>query len=105
MNPFIRFTIGGNFYIEVLVMGNGKKKYLNKGKSGTQQITDVLVNMESNETKIFKKQLRCEIYESYFQLMEEYFHIEVWDKASWTLNQFVGYESILLHDIANGVSK
>jgi hypothetical protein len=37
--------------------------------------------------------------------MEEHFHIEVWDKANWSLNTFVGYESLLLHDVANGPVK
>lgn len=37
--------------------------------------------------------------------MEEHFHIEVWDKAAWSLNTFVGYESLLLHDVANGPVK
>jgi hypothetical protein len=37
--------------------------------------------------------------------MEEHFHIEVWDKANWSLNTFVSYESLLLHDVANGPVK
>ena len=37
--------------------------------------------------------------------MEEHFHIEVWDKANWSLNTIVGYESLLLHDVANGPVK
>lgn len=39
---------------------------------------------------------------SYNQLRHEQFHIEVWDKAAWTLNTFLGYESMLLEDVANG---
>jgi hypothetical protein len=37
--------------------------------------------------------------------MEEHFHIEVCDKANWSLNTFVSYESLLLHDVANGPVK
>jgi hypothetical protein len=37
--------------------------------------------------------------------MEEHFHIEVWEKANWSLNTFVSYESLLLHDVANGPVK
>jgi hypothetical protein len=42
---------------------------------------------------------------SYNQLSREHFHVEVWDKATWTLNTFLGYESILLADVANGMIK
>jgi hypothetical protein len=63
---FIRFTIGGNFYIEVLKLGSGASKYLYKGKSGNQQISDVIRYLEPNQTKLFKKSMNCEVYQSYF---------------------------------------
>ena len=66
INPFIRFTIGGNFYIEVLQLGNGAKKYLYQGTSGNQQISDVIRYLEPNHTKLFKKSMKCEVYKSYF---------------------------------------
>jgi hypothetical protein len=66
INPFIRFTIGGNFYLEVLKLGSGAIKYFYKGKSGNQQISDVIRYLEPNQTKLFKKSMNCEVYQSYF---------------------------------------
>ena len=34
--------------------------------------------------------------------MEEHAHIEVWDKNGFFLNTFLGYESLLLLDVAGG---
>ena len=40
---------------------------------------------------------------SYFQLMEEHLHIEVWNSGGFfSLNTFLGYESLRLLDIASG---
>ena len=39
---------------------------------------------------------------SYFRLMQERLHIELWDKETFSLNRFIGYFSIPLVDIANG---
>lgn len=39
---------------------------------------------------------------SYNQLKHEHFHIEVWDKAAWSLNTFIGYESLSLIEVVNG---
>lgn len=105
LNPFIRFTVGGTYCIEVLVLGDGKKKYLHTGKPGLQKITDVVSNLECNKSKLFRMQIKCQVRMSYNQLSHEHFHVEVWDKATWTLNTFLGYESILLADVANGMIK
>lgn len=105
LNPFIRFTVGGTYCIEVLVLGDGKKKYLHTGKPGLQKITDVVSNLECNKSKLFRMHIKCHVKMSYNQLSHEHFHVEVWDKATWTLNTFLGYESILLADVANGMIK
>ena len=40
---------------------------------------------------------------SYFQLMEEHLHIEVWNSGGFfSLNTFLGYESLRLLDVASG---
>ena len=105
LNPFIRFTVGGTYCIEVLVLGDGKKKYIHSGKPGLQRITDVVSNLESHKSKLFRIHIGCQVKMSYNQLSHEHFHVEVWDKATWTLNTFLGYESILLADVANGMIK
>lgn len=38
-------------------------------------------------------------------MSQQHLHIEVWDKAAWSLNTFVGYESVPLIEIASGPIK
>lgn len=48
LNPFIRFTIGGTYCIETMMLDKGEKKYLRKGKPGPVVISDVLSYLETN---------------------------------------------------------
>ena len=102
INPFLRFTIGGTYCIETLVLGDGEKKYLHKGSPGPMKISDLVSYLEPNKSKLFRMSIRCDVNQSYESLSQEHFHIEVWDKAAWSLNTFLGYESILLSEIASG---
>jgi hypothetical protein len=65
LNPFLRFTIGGTYCIETLVLGDGKKQYLQKGTSGPQKISDKVSYLESNKSKLFRMQLHTEVKLSY----------------------------------------
>ena len=105
INPFIRFTIGGDYTIETLVLGDGSKKYLHSGSPGPMKISDVVSYVEPNKNKPFRMSIKTEVTQSYESLSREHFHIEVWDKAAWSLNTFLGYESLLLQDVARGTIK
>ena len=65
-------------------------------------MTHAIRYLEANGTEVFDSNITAEIQASYFQLMEEHVHIEVWDKNAILLNTFLGYDSLLLHDVANG---
>lgn len=58
LNPFLRFTIGGTYCIETLMLDKGEKKYLHKGTPGPQRITDQLSYLESNKSKLFKSHIK-----------------------------------------------
>jgi hypothetical protein len=105
LNPFVRFTIGGTYYIETITLDQGKKTYVHHGTPGTQRITDLVSYLEPSKCKSFKQSLTSDVKLSYNQLRAEHLHIEVWDKAKWSLNTFVGYESLPLIDIASGPIK
>lgn len=76
--------------------------YLPKGTKGIIQMTDKLSYLDSGASGTFQAKIESTIYASYFQMMEQHFHIEVWDTNSFTLNSYLGYESIPLIDIARG---
>jgi len=48
IDPFIRFIIGGNYYVEVKKRGKDDTIYLNYGKLGIIHCTDVTKFMEAN---------------------------------------------------------
>ena len=102
MNPFIRFTIGGDYYVDIKELANKSKIYLPHGEKGVVQMTHVLRYLEPGMTEVFSSVIESSIQSSYFQLMEEHVHIEVWDKNGFLLNSWLGYESLLLFDVANG---
>lgn len=76
--------------------------YLEKGTKGVVQMTDMISYLDSGASGTFESKIEAMIYASYFQMMEQHFHIEVWDTNSFTLNSYLGYESIPLIDIAQG---
>ena len=54
---------------------------------------------------MLKHRQQNQIRASYFQLMEQHLHIEVWDYNRLWFNSFVGYESIELMAIADGTTR
>jgi len=50
-------------------------------------------------------EIETEFRQSYFTLMEQRLHVEVWDKESLWPNKFLGYASIPLIDIIQGSVK
>lgn len=76
--------------------------YLPQGRKGITQVTDVIKYLEPNSTQVFTSRISNKIECSYFQLLEEHIHIELWDSERWFLNRFLGYESLRLIDVVQG---
>ena len=102
IDPFIRFIIGGNFFIEVKKRGKDEVIYLPQGDLGIVHSTDVINFVEGSEFRLFDNVIQTIYMASYFQLESERLHIEVWDKEGFYLNKFLAYNSIPLMDIVDG---
>lgn len=46
MNPFLKFTVGGDFHVEIKRVGSQKKIYVPKGEKGVILFTDVTKYIE-----------------------------------------------------------
>ena len=102
INPFIKFIVGGDYriYIKKLKSGN---KYLPEGTKGISQFTDKINYLDAGASQHFGNRFEMLYEASYFQLMEEHLHIEVWNSGGFfSLNTFLGYESLRLLDVASG---
>lgn len=79
------------------------------GERGPTIQTDVLSLVEPNESgRLFKKELETELQLSYYDLMQQRLHFEVWVRGGSSnlfLNQFLAYASIPLLDVAQGPFK
>ena len=90
---------------EIKKASNGKILNNTHGELGTVYQTDVLKFLEPNDTKFFEVEIDTEVRASYFQLMQERLHIELWDKEGIWLNKFVGYSSLPFIELATGSFK
>lgn len=84
---------------------NGKVQNNRHGERGIVYQTDVIKFLDVNDSQIFKTEIDTEHRASYFQLMEERLHMELWDRNGIWLNKFVGYLSIPILDIVSGSVK
>jgi hypothetical protein len=101
IDPFVRFIIGGDFFIELKKRGDSFI-HVKQGELGLVHMTNWIKFLESGERKLFSREIRT-IYEaSFFQLETERLHVEVWDREEWNCNRFLSYASIPLIDIVDG---
>lgn len=102
IDPFIRFIIGGSYFIEIKKKGGDETVYLPQGELGIIHMTDVAKFLEGNQSRIFEREINTVYTASYFKLESERLHIEIWDSEGFFLNQFMSYNTIPLIDIVDG---
>lgn len=102
IDPFIRFLIGGTFFIEMKKRGKDEVVYLPQGEMGIVHTTDVAKFVEGNDYRLYDNLIETIYQASYFQLERERLHVEVWDAEGFFLNQFLSYNSMPLIDIIDG---
>jgi len=102
IDPFMRFLIGGDFFIEVKNKGKDQKVYLPQGTLGIVHMTDVAKFLEPNDSRLFDRVIETIYTASYFQLETQRLHMEVWNTESHFLNAFKAYNTIPLIDIVDG---
>lgn len=87
----------------------GAVQYIEYGERGITYQTEVLRLVEPNDNgKYFATEIVTEFRASYFELMQQRLHIELWScggTLGFSLNEFVGYASIPLALIADGPFK
>lgn len=66
IDPFIRFLIGGNFFIEIKKRGKDETIYLPQGELGIVHSTDVTKFVEGNEFRLYENTIETIYMASYF---------------------------------------
>ena len=80
IDPFIRFQIGGTYFVEIKKRGKNDTFYLPQGELGIVHSTDVVNFVESNESRQYENIIETIYMASYFKLESERLHVELWDK-------------------------
>lgn len=101
-DPFLQFTIGGNFRLKVFSdkKGNVYKKPV--GKRGFSAKTEVLDNIDALEKRAFEANIETEMRMSYSMVNAQKLMVEIWDHETFFTNKIIGYSTENLIDIADG---
>jgi hypothetical protein len=101
LDPFLQFTIGGDFSVDVYSTKKGDTKKIPKGKRGYADKTEVLTNIDKLVNAAYDKIIDIEMRMS-SMINNQKMMIELWDYNSIWMNQIKGYHTIPLIDIVNG---
>ena len=102
IDPFIQFTIGGDFSIAVFQRKGGESYKIAKGERGFSEKTEVIESIEPLNRAPFDKVIDIEMRMSYAMICAQKLMIEVWDHNSFFMNYILGYHTINLIDIVDG---
>jgi hypothetical protein len=101
-DPFLQFTIGGNFSLKVVQDKKGRIFKKPMGKRGFSSKTEVLDNVEPNDKRPFETQIETEMRMSFSMLNSQKLMVELWDHEMFFTNKIIGYSTVNLIEIANG---
>jgi len=79
--------------------------YLRKGKKGVSQMTNKIDYLDGYGQAQFNTKVEVAFAASYFEMMEQHLHIEVWNSSRFWFNTFIGYESVNMLKLAQGSIK
>ena len=108
IDPFLQFTIGGNFSVSVYKNKKGETYKIPSGKRGYSDKTEVLENVNiaqedgSGGKTPFSKTIDIEMRMSYSQIGKQKLMIELWEHNNIWMNEIHSYKTIPLIDIVNG---
>ena len=102
MDPFLQFTVGGNFSLKVMSNKAGKTYKVPAGQRGFTDKTEVLDTVDALQKKGFEKVIESEIRMSYSMINSMKLMVEIWDYNTFTSNIIKGYTTENLIDIVNG---
>jgi isocitrate dehydrogenase len=102
-DPFIQFTIGGDFGVEVFINTKKNKKIKKvNGERGFSDKTEVLRDCNVGKRYKFEKEIDTEIRDTIVNLMKQNILVEVWDWEQWSLNNLDGFYLFDIFNIVQG---
>jgi len=102
LDPFLQFTIGGDFRLQVITDKKGRSHKKPTGKRGFSDKTEVLINLDALEKRGFDKIIGTEMRMSYSMINAQKLMVELWDYNGVWSNKIMGYATENLIDIVNG---
>jgi len=102
LDPFLQFTIGGNFTLQVITDKKGNQHKRPTGKRGFSAKTEVLDNMDTLEKRGFESVIMTEMRMSYSMVESQKLMVELWDHDGFWTNKIKGYTTENLIEIVNG---
>ena len=102
LDPFLQFTLGGNYKIQVLETKEGNKYKVQNGERGYSDKTEVVENVDVQEKRPYNKIIETEMRMSYSMVEGQKLMVEVWDYNSMWMNTIIGYSTMHLEEIVNG---
>jgi hypothetical protein len=102
MDPFLQFTIGGDYSVDVFKTKKDATYKIAKGTRGFADKTEVLSNVDKLMKAAYDKTIDIEMRMSYSMINSQKMMIELWDYNTIWMNSIKGYETIPLINIVNG---
>jgi len=102
LDPFLQFTIGGDFRLQIIRDKKGNTIKKPTGKRGYSAKTEVLTNIDALVKRGFDSVIETEMRMTYSMINSQKLMIELWDYDSFWTNKIKGYSTENLIDIVNG---
>ena len=102
LDPFIQFTIGGDYAVSVIKDKKGKTLKRPTGERGFSNKTEVQSLVDTLERRPFESNITTEVRMSYSMINNQKLMVELWDHSSFFMNTIMGYSTCNLIDIVNG---
>ena len=111
IDPFLQFTVGGNFMVNVYKNKKGETYKIPAGKRGYTDKTEVLLNVNTPQEDgqgggrtPFRKVIEIEMRMSYSMINKQKIMVELWEHNNFWMNEIHSYLTFPLIDIVNGNS-
>ncbi len=102
MEPFVQFTIGGNFQVEVYKNKKGDTIKVPKGKRGFSDKTEIQDTVDKLEKRAFDKVIDVEMRMSYSMVSSQKMMVELWDYNTIWMNTIKSYCTVDILSIVDG---
>jgi hypothetical protein len=102
INPFMQFIIGGDYRIEYKKTTTGGVAKEEKGEMGDVFKSNVIKNLNDKESGLFTAHISTEFRGTYYEIIRNRLHFEIWTWNTYGLNTFLALKSLSLHDVVTG---